>query len=183
MSLTGNRIFLRPIEESDLPLLVEWRNAPENWVNFFNKFPLSYGEQQSWHKSLMASQTKKLFMICRSDKTPIGTIGLDHIDYCNQTAEFGNFLIGTRENQGKGFAREALALLLSFCFQQLNLHRIYLFMYEHNESAWKSYESCGFKLEGTLRDARFSNGTRQNLLLMSILRPEFDRIAQNAGQG
>lgn len=169
----GTRIRLRPVEQHDLELLVGWRNTPENWVHFFNKFPLSVAGQQGWFSRLVASETKKLFIICTlDDDQPIGTIGLDNIDFPNQSSEYGNILVGDKQFAGKGLAREATQLLLSFAFQHLNMNRVYLRVLQENTSAIRLYERTGFRHEGVQRQAYFSNGCFRNVVLMALLRHE-----------
>ena len=82
-------------------------------------------------------------------------------------------LIGKQELVGKGYAKEATKLLLSYCFLRLNMNRLYLRVYSDNIKAIKLYQKCGFKIEGTLREALFDSGTFKDLLVMSILRKEF----------
>jgi len=172
--LIGKRVRLRLVEEEDLPLLVAWRNTPSIWAGFFNKFPLSMAGQKAWFANLVADQRKTLFVICTLEgDEPIGTIGLEHIDFANQSTEFGNILIGKQECIGKGYATEATELMLSYCFLRLNMNRIYLEVYADNAKAVKLYERCGFRIEGTLREAQFEGGVFKDLLVMSILRREF----------
>lgn len=172
--MVGEHVILRAVEEKDLPLLVAWRNTPSIWAGFFNKFPLSMAGQKAWFASLAADQHRQLFMICAlEDGNPIGTIGLDHIDFANQSAELGNVLIGKQDALGKGCATEAVTLLLSYCFLRLNMNRIYLEVYFDNFRAVKLYERCGFTVEGTLREARFEGGEFKSVLAMSVLRREF----------
>ena len=174
--LVGTLVRLRLVEEEDLPLLVAWRNTPSIWAGFFNKFPLSMARQKAWFANLVADQSKKLFMICKVENNePVGTIGLDHIDFANQSTEFGNMLIGKQEFVGKGYATEATELMLSYCFLRLNMNRVYLKVYADNARAISLYERCGFKVEGTLREAQFECGMFKDLLVMSILRREFTR--------
>ena len=171
--LVGELVRLRLVEEEDLPLLAAWRNTPSIWACFFNKFPLSVAGQKGWFASLEADQRKQLFVICRVENNePVGTIGLDRIDFANQSAEFGNMLIGKYEHTGQGYATEATELLLSYCFLRLNMNRICLEVYADNAKALKLYERCGFKVEGTLREAQFEGGVFKDLVVMSILRRE-----------
>jgi UDP-4-amino-4,6-dideoxy-N-acetyl-beta-L-altrosamine N-acetyltransferase len=167
-------IELRLVEEKDLPMLVLWRNSPSIWNYFFNKFPLSIAKQKEWFSELIEDDNRKLFIIItRTKNEPIGTIGLDNIDFANQCLEFGNMLIGKTEFVGKGYAKKATSLLLSYCFNRLNMNRVYLKVYSDNETAVKLYQNCGFKVEGTLRQAHFDSGIFKDVLVMSILRKEF----------
>ncbi len=113
-------------------------------------------------------------MICKSDEQrPIGTIGLDSIDFSNQRAEVGNVLIGDPEFLGRGYASEALGLLMAFAFFHLNMNRLYLHVYNDNAEAVELYQRCGFVKEGILREHYFSNGGFRDVLVMGILRRDF----------
>jgi len=175
--LVGKGVRLRPVEESDLARMVEWWNRPDVWENFFIKFPLSHGGQLNWYRTLFQNQ-HCLFLIIETieNHLPIGTIGLDRIDHINQSAEYGNLMIGHRESTGIGFAREATILLLTYGFNRLNLNRIFLQVISGNVRAIELYKSCGFREEGHLRQAFFDQGTFKDVLLMAILRAEQRRI-------
>lgn len=170
--LNGESVFLRPLAETELALLVDWRNDPETWSQFFNHYPLAIGQQKQWFEKLQNDSSRKLFTVCTTGGEAIGTVGIDSLDPINQSAEIGNILIGDKEKRGKGYAGEAVTLLVDFCFQQLNLNRLYLHVFEDNVTAVKLYERCGFKQEGVLRQAKFSQGRFRNLLVMSRLRGE-----------
>jgi len=172
--LVGKKLVLRPVEEQDLSLLVKWRNTPSIRHWFFNRYPLSVSGQKAWYENLIADQRRQMFAICpKPEMKPVGTLSLDDIDFVNQSAELGNVLIGESEIEGKGYASEAVRLLLAHAFLQLNMHRIHLKMYADNTRARQLYEACGFLAEGTLRDAQYCDGVYKDILVMGMLRPEF----------
>jgi RimJ/RimL family protein N-acetyltransferase len=169
--LQGTRVFLRPLEEEDLSVLVGWRNLAKTWATFFNKVPLSYARQKHWFETLLRDEQRFMFMICTvSSGEAIGTIGLDRIDFANQCGELGNVLIGEADARGKGLAGEAIDLLVEYCFQRLNLHRLTVFLYKDNEQAMSLYRSRGFEEEGVLREARFDEGRFKHVSVMGLLR-------------
>jgi RimJ/RimL family protein N-acetyltransferase len=55
----------------------------------------------------------------------------------------------------------------------LNLNRIALEVYENNPRAVRSYEKAGFLHEGRKRQAMFKEGKYVDILLMSVLRSEW----------
>jgi diamine N-acetyltransferase len=59
-------------------------------------------------------------------------------------------------------------------FNILGLHSIYLDLMEDNEHARKTYEKIGFKPVGILRETEYIDGAFKGLLLMDILRDEFE---------
>jgi RimJ/RimL family protein N-acetyltransferase len=68
--------------------------------------------------------------------------------------------------------------MLKHGFETLNLHRIFLHVYETNPSAIQTYEKVGFVKEGIMRDAIYRNGCYINVLLMSVLRSEWNLIQE-----
>lgn len=179
--LVGNRVRLRPVEETDLPLLVEWRNRPEVWASFFNKFPLSSSGQRGWYKGLLEDRHRLLLMIeDRASREAIGTIGLDRIDSISQVAEYGNVLIGAEKFRHQGLAREATLLLLAYGFDRLNLNRIFLHVLADNPGAVQLYRQCGFREEGRLREAFFDQGAFKDILLFALLKADYRSGVGNA---
>lgn len=179
--LLGKFVRLRPLEEVDLPLLVQWRNEPAIWLHFFNKLPLSIGGQKSFYKKLLEDDSRILFGIeLLKTNNIIGTIGFDRIDFINQLAEYGNLLLGDHKFRKRGFAVEATSLLLDYGFRRLNLNRIYLQVLSDNEAAVQTYRRCGFKDEGILRKAFFDEGHFKDVLFMGLLRDEFLALANQS---
>jgi UDP-4-amino-4,6-dideoxy-N-acetyl-beta-L-altrosamine N-acetyltransferase len=169
--LRGRKVFLRMLEEIDLPLLVKWRNDPKNWQQFFNRWPLSQINQRAWFQSLMDDPSRKFFMVCLPEGRAVGTFSFDHIDPINLSLEVGNVMIG--ESTHKGLASDALLLLVSFAFAQLNMHRLYLEVWARNKAANGLYQKFGFQIEGVARQARFSDGHYRDIANMGLLRSDW----------
>lgn len=179
--LLGKHIKLRPVEETDLPSLVEWRNRPEVWACFFNKFPLSQSGQRGWYKSLLEDRQRLFLIIEAADsKEAIGSIGFDRIDAVNQVAEYGNLLIGCERVRHQGIAKEATLLLLAYGFERLNLNRIFLHVMNGNAAAVQLYKNCGFREEGVLRQAFYDGGKFNDILVMGLLKPEYFKMSKSA---
>ena len=172
--LNSSRILLRPLERFDLEALAKWRNTPEVRQDFFNTFPVAVSGQETWYQDLLRRQDAKLFVIeTPMDSQAIGTIGYDRIDWKNQKGELGNILIGEPAYRGKGLGKEAVHLMVHFGFSEMNLNRIYLKLFAKNKHAIHLYESCGFQVEGILREEYFRSGAFQDVCLMAILRKEY----------
>lgn len=103
----------------------------------------------------------------------IGTMGLKRIDTTHKCAEIG-FVIG-RKYQAKGYATEAVGLILEFAFKKLRLYRVYGYCFEPNVASRCVFEKCRFKLEGTIRKAVVKYNKRQNMLHFGLLKDEYRR--------
>jgi diamine N-acetyltransferase len=83
--------------------------------------------------------------------------------------------IGEKNQWSQGYGREAIGLLLGYGFNELNLHRIYLRVDASNTQGIRCYIHCGFVEEGRLRDNTYHQGQFEDQLIMSVLRPEYQR--------
>ncbi|MFC1923049.1 GNAT family N-acetyltransferase [Chloroflexota bacterium] len=158
-----------------------------------------------FEKNLVEEQKDdELFLLIRTleeDRT-IGLIGLDGIRWTHGDAWIGIGLgereywgkgygtdamrillrdawigigLGEREYWGKGYGTDAMRILLRYAFEELNLHRLSLCVFEYNPRAIHSYEKVGFIIEGSARKFLNRDGQRYDMLFMGILREEWER--------
>jgi RimJ/RimL family protein N-acetyltransferase len=79
---------------------------------------------------------------------------------------------------GHGTGSRLLQSVLKICFDDLDAHRVELFVFEDNERAHRTYVKNGFAEEGIVRDIhRDAEGSFRSMRLMSILKPEWKRPA------
>ena len=108
----------------------------------------------------------------------IGYISLSNIDYRNGRADWSGIVIGDKEYQGQGYASQAIYLLLEYAFDELGLHRVQgEWIDDHTVSLFLA-KMMGFQEEGLLREYVYKGGRRHDLILMSVLKPEFERIRE-----
>ena len=134
MTLTGKTIFLRALEPIDIEVLYQWENNTENWqvsntISPFSRFVLEQYIASS-HQDIYTNKQLRLMICLKTDTSitsetkTIGTIDLFDFDANNKRAGIG-ILIGETSERKKGFASEALQLLIDYCFDTLNLHQVY----------------------------------------------------------
>jgi RimJ/RimL family protein N-acetyltransferase len=75
--------------------------------------------------------------------------------------------------QGYGYGTETVRWALDWAFKTAGLHRVQLQVYEWNQRVRKIYESVGFKIEGRLRQALWSDGQWWDEIIMGILDNEW----------
>lgn len=108
-----------------------------------------------------------------SDDRLIGFIFLDGIEWSHGTGWVG-IGIGERDCWGKGYGTDAMRVLLRFAFEELNLYRVNLDVFEYNPRAIRSYEKVGFVHEGRQRGLLHRDKRRWDLIFMGILREEWE---------
>lgn len=162
------KVRLREIREDDLPFLNQCRNkyAVSKDLNLF--LPQSMKQEHQW---LIKPKDEIHFLIEINDDQLVGQVSLVHFSHRDKKAELTIFL--DDEFWGNGYGKIATQLMLHYGFTELNLHKIYLHVYESNERAKKMYESLGFLKEGTLRDFIFKGGQYISADILGILAHEF----------
>lgn len=79
------------------------------------------------------------------------------------------------EDRGQGWSRSMVRAAVTFGFAQLDLHRIGLGVFAHNQAARRCYAGVGFAEEGVLRDSARVDGAYWSCHLMSLLRPAWEQ--------
>jgi RimJ/RimL family protein N-acetyltransferase len=109
------------------------------------------------------------------DDILIGTTSLE-VRWNHQTATMA-IGIGEAGYRGKGHGTDAARLITAFAFRELGVHRVSLIVFGLNARAIRSYEKVGYRHEATLRQAAYKDGIRQDVLVMGILRHEWNSLA------
>lgn len=171
--LIGEKIYLRPLEREDAPLLVPWVNAPEVRQGLRIFRPLNLTNEEEFVQQIYQSQNDIVLGIALqgSDRL-LGSTGLHGIDWKNRHAQFG-ILIGDPAEWGKGYGTEATTLMTRYAFDTLNLNRVWLHVYANNPRGMRAYEKAGFQREGVLRQEFYHEGRYWDIFVMGVLREEW----------
>ncbi|MFL0077952.1 GNAT family N-acetyltransferase [Tenacibaculum maritimum] len=171
--ITGKNIGLRAVEKEDLPYLRDWRNIPNFRKHFREVRELSLTDQEAWFESLQKTRHINYMFTIVDLKTnrPIGAGGILYINWIIRSGDF-SFYIGEDEmyigNDGK--AKEAAELLIDYGFKNLNLHKIWMELYEFDTQKIDFFKNYfDFKQDGLLRDNCFENGRYWNSLIISLI--------------
>lgn len=180
--IRSERILLRALERDDLPLLKVYNNdlavelagggdppMPQSMARLEADF-----EQQTGH----GGRDGTSFAI-EADGNFIGICALFNVDAVARSSELG-ITIGNKLYWGKKYGREAIWLLVDYGFRYHNFHKIWLRVHGMNERAQRAYKAVGFVEEGRLRAHVYSNGTYDDLVMMGILRDEWQASVDGA---
>ena len=104
----------------------------------------------------------------------LGFLAVHRIEWNNQVGEM-SIGIGDPADWGKGYGSEAMCLALRYAFHELNLNRVWLTVISYNARAIRLYEKLGFQREGVMREAVLRDGKRYDMLVMGLLRWEWEQ--------
>ncbi len=174
----GKNILLTAWRDGDEKIAAGWQQDAEYLRNLDSDIAMPKTEVQIKEFSEEMSKSKNdMEFLVRLKETDelIGFVALDGIEWNNARSSLA-IGIGNRKHRGKGYGKEAMELILQFAFTELNLHRVELNYFNYNENAGRLYESLGFKHEGAKRDFVHRDGKYFDLILMGLLRHEWEEM-------
>jgi RimJ/RimL family protein N-acetyltransferase len=175
--LKGEKVILRGISRADLPRLWEFNNDLEVELAGGGDPPIPQSlarlEAEYEQEAAKGGRDGASFAI-EADGQFIGQCALFNFNETAHTCELG-IAIGDRAYWGRGYGREAVALLLDYAFRLRNFHKVWLTVQGNNDRAIRAYAACGFVEEGRLRAHVWSNGRYVDLVQMGILREEWQQ--------
>jgi diamine N-acetyltransferase len=155
----GKKISLRQMEIADVEHLYEWENNPENWIhgNTLNPYSRFFLEQYVLSSQNDILQDKQLRLVIHENSgEPCGAIDLFDFDAHNKRASVG--ILVKAEKQGRGYALEALKLLVNYCKKTLNLKQLYCSIEVGNDKSLSLFQRAGFEVTGVLKQWKWVNG-------------------------
>jgi len=177
--LAEGRVQFTPLQMENIHTHFRWNNdaelnrldseAPheeESFGSFKDRFERLCREEVPRHRHFEIHDTV--------EDSLIGVAYAAEISLHNRHALVG-VTIGEREYWGQGYGRESLRLVLRYCFQTLELHRVSAETFEYN-TAWRDLvEGLGFTEEGVAREYLHRDGAFWDKHLYSMLAREYRR--------
>ncbi len=165
---------MRRHDRANYPLYARWYGDEEIWrLTSWAAEPMQRAAVERLFESREASSLDDSFAIHREgEEEPIGVISLTNISKANASADL-SVIVGDPQDRDKGLGTEAIRVILRYAFEDSELNRVGLSVFEFNEPAIHAYEKLGFKREGRLRQAVRRDGRFHDAILMSILASEW----------
>ena len=175
----GNLTYIRAVEPSDLGEVLKYWNDLKFRRLLGPPIPWSRKYLETWLEKRITADpwNDKILELAITDKKNgefLGFVHLEDIKRPHSRAEFG-ISIHNSDNLSKGYGTDATRVMLWVGFNILGLNSIYLDTMEDNERSIRTYEKVGFKHVGILRETEFIDGAFKGLLVMDILRAEFEK--------
>ena len=175
-TLFTERLILRGFHYSDLDDFFDYAKNPNVGPNAGWKPHENKRESLSVLRQFVNSD-EVWAIVYKDNKKVIGSIGL-HKDAkrSNRYARMIGYAL-SEEYWGQGLATEAAKCVIQYGFEILKLDIISVYHYPHNYRSKRVIEKCGFKYEGTLRQASILfDGNSYDEVCYSMTMDEYLRI-------
>ncbi len=170
MELKGTGFIIRGWKKGDEVSLQKHADNPKVSACLMDRFPSPYtiDEAELWVNSLLHQDPLVNFAITVNGQV-MGGIGLEpRQDVYHKTAILGYWL--SEELWGRGIMPEAVKLVTSYAFTQLDFIRIQASVYSKNPASMRVLEKAGYTKEGIMRNAVTKNGVVMDEHLYAILK-------------
>ena len=175
--LSGPRVTLRSVEarDRDSRLRLGWHEAIErNYGHERPTGPMSEREADDWlvEQRQLSNDSSRFDWVIDVDGDLAGVAFLHSMSEIDRKARFALGMFSP-EFIGLGLGGEATRLVLGHAFDVLGLHRIDLRVLAFNTAAIRSYERCGFIIEGRERESCWLENGWHDDVVMGVLAREF----------
>lgn len=152
--LKGKICYLRALEPTDVDKIYEWENDESAWFDGDTRQPVSRVNIEMLLVQTDADiyQTRQMrLIVCDNvSNQAIGCVDMFHFDPFNMRAEVG--IIIDPKWRSKGFATEAINIMLGYLKQTLGLHQVAVSVRQKNEPSIRLFQRLGFQLVGIRRE-------------------------------
>lgn len=154
MTLTTERLILRPWEDSDAESLYEY--AKDERIGPVAGWPAHTSVENSLEIIRTVLAAPETYAVClREDGRAVGSVGLmvgeqSNIGLPDNEAEIG-YWVGV-PFWGQGLIPEAVSRIIAYAFEDLRLDTLWCGYFEGNDKSRRVQEKCGFRYHHTNRD-------------------------------
>ena len=152
--MNGQKVHLRAVEPTDLPLLYEWENDMDNWEVSHTMEPYSKALLEKFIETsaqgLYGNRQQRLMVVENSTNETIGAIDIFDFDPQNRRAGIG--ILVDKKHRHNGYGLEAVELTKKYLFETVKLHQIYCNIMINNPFSLKLFQKAGFEICGVKKD-------------------------------
>lgn len=176
MNLIGRKVTLRAIEERDLEFLQNLMNDPNvSSTVVGTSFPVSALHQQHWYQRVVDDdRTLRLIVETKKDGV-VGTVIMGDFDWVSRVAHSTGIKLDTSRITESGIGLDAMITLFDYAFNELNLNRIEGSVMADNRQAMALNRLIGYTVEGTMRQAVYRGGEYHDVLMLGMLKEDFEK--------
>lgn len=167
--------ILRKMQESDLELVLKWRNSPEIRKNMYYHGAIGWETHVNWFKRVKKDHSFKHF-IFEYKGIPSGVISFSQIDHDNKRASWA-FYSGRLDVKGLGTQMELIAL--EYAFEMLKLNKLCCEVLSFNDTVIRFHKKFGFVEEGVLVNHYWRDGKAYDVYLLAFYRKEWLATKEN----
>ncbi|MBE9250762.1 UDP-4-amino-4,6-dideoxy-N-acetyl-beta-L-altrosamine N-acetyltransferase [Dolichospermum sp. LEGE 00240] len=161
---------LRPLQESDLEMVLSWRNSERVRANMYTDHIISLEEHQTWFKKIKDAPTVD-YLICEFQNHPIGLVYFTNIDKNNNKCYWGFYLGETATPLGGGGALGFISM--EYIFELVDFRKVCSEVLSFNNKSLKLHKKFSFQEEGCFKKHIYKNLEYQDVICLSLFQEDW----------
>ncbi|QCJ71936.1 GNAT family N-acetyltransferase [Providencia heimbachae] len=159
-----SNLTIRRATIEDIPTITKMH---ADYSTYANTLQLPYPTTKTWEARLSTDNPLVTQFVATIDNVVVGLLVISQAEQVRRkhVATFG--ITVSESHQGKGIGTKLMQVMVDYCDNWLNIHRIELEVFADNGSGVGLYEKFGFELEGRMRDYAFRDGKYVDAVMMS----------------
>jgi len=167
-------VELRPVAESDLPVIYRLTNDPEatgeyEWFGWQDRWRYA----RRWEQNGLLDDDGGMLMVRREDEN-LGFVAWSKRVTARTSFCWSMGIALLPEARGHGYGTDAQRQLVRYLFAHTQVNRIEAGTNVANIAEQRALEKVGFTREGIMRGAGFQGGRWQDGVIYSVLRAEVE---------
>ncbi|MFC0562374.1 UDP-4-amino-4,6-dideoxy-N-acetyl-beta-L-altrosamine N-acetyltransferase [Halalkalibacter alkalisediminis] len=160
-----SKYALKELEESDLKLILNWRNSKRIRNLMYTDHEITMTEHERWFQRITKDDSN-LFKLLLYGNRRLGLVNFSNIDKMNNKCYWGFYIGDLEAPRGSGTIMGMLALDL--VFEKMGLRKVCAEVLEFNSSSIRYHKKLGFKEEGRFIQHVIKNNQYIDVIPMAI---------------
>jgi len=172
--MIGPNLLLRAPEPSDIDTIFRWENDTRIWhlgntITPYSRFDIEQFILNA-DRDIFSIKQLRLLIDWHASTAGEATVGIvDLFEFEPQHKRAGVGILIDEKYRRRGFATEAVQLLVEYCFTTLNLHQVYCNIEQSNTESIRLFTKAGFTLCGHKKDWLYQAGHWKDVLTFQLI--------------
>ena len=167
--------MLRPLEKTDLELVLPWRNDPAVRQAMYSQHEITWEEHQLWFQRMQVDESARWYLYLNKDNEPNGVVYFTELNASHSSAFWG-FYASPDATPGTGMRMSLDAL--GHAFKELRIQKVNSEVLASNPRSLEMHKKVGFIEEGCFRE-QFSNAEQRiDVVRLGMLASEWPGCRQ-----
>jgi UDP-4-amino-4,6-dideoxy-N-acetyl-beta-L-altrosamine N-acetyltransferase len=171
--LKRNNLNLRPVKESDLPMLLEWRNSERIRANMYTDHIITGEEHRSWFNRLQQKRDI-ISLVFEMDQRPLGIVNINRIDRDSNSCHWGFYIGDPDAPRGSGIYMGYVGL--EYIFKTLDFRKVTGEALVFNQASIAFHKKLGFSQEILPPVQVLKNGKYEDIVSFALTKDDWLRV-------
>jgi diamine N-acetyltransferase len=172
--MIGTNLLLRAPEPADIDTIFRWENDTRIWHLGNTLAPYSRFDVEQFvfnaERDIFSAKQLRLMIDWHTSGISTITVGiLDLFNFDPHHKRAGIGILIDEDYRKRGFATEALSLLIDYCFKTLDLHQVYCNIEQDNTQSTHLFIKAGFTNSGLKKEWLFREGKWNDVLTFQLI--------------